>query len=147
MNYPDQPALCCCAIMALHGVANVAVQHALTPLPLDADAQVRKAAIFMLAEARNPCAVPALLELLKTQDAAQRLHAATMLGRYGDVRAIAPLLEGMKTCPPEERGAVMYALADIADPRGERVNRHRAPLSPTHRRRHRLGHCRMHWAR
>jgi HEAT repeat protein len=58
----------------------------------------------------------ALLALLKAPEALVRRRATTALGECGDARAMTPLLAAMKSCAEPRRGAVIDALANIADP-------------------------------
>ncbi len=82
----------------------------------DADATVTQAAAHSASVWRDREAVPALLELLAGDSAHHRRVAAEALGRMGDVRAVAPLLQALeKPIDHILEHSLVYALIEIAD--------------------------------
>jgi hypothetical protein len=83
------------------------------------DARTRDYAIRVLAERRNPAAVPKLIERLSDPDPTVWLRAVGALTAIGDRRAVGPLIEATRKRRPEETGSVLYALATLGGPDAE----------------------------
>lgn len=84
-----------------------------------ADVRIRDYAIRVLAERRNPAAVPKLIERLDDPDPTVWLRAVGALTAIGDRRAVAPLIEATRKRRPEETGSVLYAIATLGGPAAE----------------------------
>ncbi|HEY2031718.1 MAG TPA: HEAT repeat domain-containing protein [Myxococcales bacterium] len=84
-----------------------------------ADVRIRDYAIRVLAERRNPAAVPKLIERLDDPDPTVWLRAVGALTAIGDRRAVVPLIEATRKRRPEETGSVLYAIATLGGPAAE----------------------------
>jgi len=98
--------------------------HAKTDDALIADlaspnVRIRDYAIRVLAERRNPAAVPKLIERLDDPDPTVWLRAVGALTAIGDRRAVGPLIEATRKRRPEETGSVLYAIATLGGPAAE----------------------------
>jgi len=80
---------------------------------LSADPRVRDYSVRVLAERKNPAAVPALIEKLKDPDREVAMRAVGALGALGDPRAVAPLIDMSQTRDPKFVVALVDVLATI----------------------------------
>jgi hypothetical protein len=83
------------------------------------DVRVRDYAIRVLAERRNPAAVPKLIERLSDPDPSIWLRAVGALTAIGDRRAVPPLIEATRKRRPEDTGSVLYAIGTLGGPEAE----------------------------
>ena len=83
------------------------------------EVRIRDYAIRVLAERRNPAAVPALIERLSDPDQAIWLRAVGALTAIGDRRAVEPLIEATRHRRPEDAGPVLYAIGSLGGPAAE----------------------------
>lgn len=103
-------------IWAMHRIPGEAARKALRERILHANYEVRAAAIHSAALWRDVDAVPSLINTLTTEDGVLRRLAAMALGRIGDRKAVAPLLQAATVEPDAfSRHAIIYALYEIGD--------------------------------
>lgn len=83
------------------------------------DSRVRDHAIRVLADRRNPEAVPALVERLRDGDPEIVHRAVGALAQIGDPRAVGPLIEVAQGGDPSLTGRVARIVGDIGGPEAE----------------------------
>jgi HEAT repeat protein len=98
----------------------VAAAPAVEELASDGDAEVRKAAAYILGRIGSSSSVPAIVELMTTDDTPDAAVAfANALGAIGDARAFAPLLEMLDHPEAAVRQAAVSAINSIGHPQME----------------------------
>ncbi len=104
------------ALWTLHRIPGGPARKAVRTFLNDERSDVRAAALHSVGLWRDPAAVEVLIGLLAGGDAPQSRLAAMALGRIGDRRAVAALLEaGSGDLDAFLRHAVIYALYEIGD--------------------------------
>ncbi len=83
------------------------------------EARVRDHAIRVLADRRNPEAVPALLERLRDGDPEIVQRAVGALAQIGDPRAVGPLIEVAQGGDPSLTARIARIVGDIGGPEAE----------------------------
>ena len=84
----------------------------------DPDTRVRVKAIDILGGRGNTNAVPSMCQLLflRSTEAVVKIHIAAALGRIGDTRGAAPLIQYLYEASDERsRGTAVFALGEIGD--------------------------------
>ncbi|NQT36501.1 MAG: HEAT repeat domain-containing protein, partial [Planctomycetes bacterium] len=92
----------------------------------------RRMTLRLLAQAKAPKAVDAILPLLRHEEARIRADAARALGQLADPRAVEPLVAALNDDQPEVQVAAIHALGDLGDNRATRhlMAMHEARYSP-----------------
>jgi HEAT repeat protein len=80
----------------------------------DEDIRVMTTAVTTLGEIGHPSAMQSLIDLMLEEGYEEaRAWAAWSLGEIGDKRAIGPLMEACKSCPPEVQNKARNSLKEI----------------------------------
>ena len=104
------------AIWTLNRIDSSNARSAIRTFIEDGDQDARATAIHSAALWRDAEAVPALVEILESEDALLRRLTAMALGRIGDRSAVSALLKaGEKEEDPFLKHAITYALFEIGD--------------------------------
>src|SRR5262245_20519039 len=105
------------AVFALYRIGSNAAKQAVRDALSDSDPRVRSAAARCVGMTADRDAVDRLMEMVRKDEAAPRRQAASSLGRIGDVRATAALLDAAATA--EDRfveHSIIYSLITLNQP-------------------------------
>jgi len=111
------PETRCAAVFALERIGTAKAEGAVRAALNDPNFEVRAAAARAVGMAKDHEAVSRLMEVVRKDDPAVRLSAATALGQIGDPRANSALLAASADSPDRfVEHAIIYALIQLKDP-------------------------------